>query len=333
MSTYLDNVILFGAGASLGSDSNNVPVVTNKIFEEMCSRQLDTWTYIRDHFPLDAERLYPDHWLIGETLDTWKSAMRGLPELFAADFEAATKWILDYEYSMAQSITRDLAEYFINFCPSETSLYRRLFKRIRRGWNGAIATLNYDVLAQRAAAIEGVTLSCMWERHIQCSRSPTIIELCLPHGSAGLFSSAVEGPIYAFFSKIGAGSKPEMVLDQREWDNRMKNTNILPIMANISPQKRADIGQDFLDEQKSRFGHLVTHARRVSIIGVRVHVVDKHIWEPLARTPAQITYCSGEEAGADFDEWRRRAGRPNDRILSGYFGKEFSKICESVDLS
>ena len=72
----------------------------------------------------------------------------------------------------------------------------------------------------------------------------------------------------------------------------------------------------------------------VAIVGVRVHPVDAHIWEPLAVTRARLVYCGGESGGSEFSQWAERVGRTGlDRVLEGYFADSFDVLLRELGLT
>jgi hypothetical protein len=104
-------------------------------------------------------------------------------------------------------------------------------------------------------------------------------------------------------------------------------------MSYFEPEKTTSSGVSFIRSQRARWLSLVEEAEIIVIVGVRVRPSDSHIWNAIAKANAKVVYCSGPTAAPEYDEWalRERPGKLN-KILNGFFAKEFNEICNEVGL-
>ena len=340
------NLILFGAGASHGSDTCGTPPLMGGLFHEL-------------------KRFDPGGWgaIGGELARRFGQA---------DEFEPAMNELLKLDYSRAVVLQRAMASYFFWFRPGPENLYARLAGRIRDApWDGALATLNYERLLKLALEDAGVPF---WTDGLS-SPDGAATELCYPHGCCDLFcnirtESSTQG---AGSTKVNIvapkrtiiepgkrrdGSEPLTTLrrqgggevcfddlvqidskgirriqDADQHAQELETSTVLPIMCYIEPDKRSQSGVSFIRRQWSRFETLVSSASVVAIIGVNVRCRDAHIWGPLAETPARIVYCAGASAARHYSVWAEEH-RPNrgDTLLLGDFEDEFDTICDAVGL-
>ncbi len=61
-------------------------------------------------------------------------------------------------------------------------------------------------------------------------------------------------------------------------------------------------------------------------MGVRVHPIDKYIWQPLADTKAPILYLSGPSAASEFSAWSGDMGRTKDLPIAKYFSDGLQEL-------
>ena len=322
-----EKLFLFGAGASKGSQKEGAPPLGNNLLRKLID---NIYEDIRD---------LPDH--IQESLNS--------------DFEAGMLELIDQHSTKVSIVQRALAHYLCGFDNNYDSLYLRLaVSMIHATQTAAICTLNYDLMLQRALLAQGVG----------CSGSGSGFyygdtELCLPHGTSGLFLEGVamsggrfgnEG-LQLFTGgeglKIGAGGSVrlggkygagfsgttyKMVHDTRGIRGNIQSNDVPPVISNFQPDKYTIAGQNFIAGQRKRWQQLTTNAKKIVIIGVAVREHDTHIWEPLRETKAQIMYCSGESGGKGFEEWAEKHKRKGDTMLPGFWGEYFDDINDWMGL-
>jgi hypothetical protein len=90
-------------------------------------------------------------------------------------------------------------------------------------------------------------------------------------------------------------------------------------MSYFEPNKFTVSCANFIQVERARFEKEVLAAERVAIVGVRVHPVDGHIWEPLAKTNAKLLYLAGPSAAGEFSAWASGHARGGDLSVPKYF--------------
>lgn len=298
------SVILFGAGASYGSDNMGTPPLGSDLFDDLVSFNTSGWGQI----PLD------------------------LADNFRHDFEEGMKILSKSHPHWMPPLQRAMAAYFFNFVPQPSNLYRKLARGIvRSNWNGTLSTINYERLLELSLIEEGL------RPIFGCSRSNSNeIELCLPHGCCHLFCESVRGSssMVSFAGTMVKTNGPIKGLSNpTEFQLRIQNDAFPPVMSYFEPEKKTTSGASFIDNQWSRFLELVSKASIVGIIGVKVQPSDNHIWDPLVKTSARLMYCSGKRGGQEFDVWSKQ-NRPDnqDITLDGYFADCFDQLCKELNI-
>lgn len=298
-------LVLFGAGASYGSDQHSTPPLGETLFDDL--------------------RLYNP--------DGWGAVPAELSDVFSRDFEVGMEKLAAERSHAMPVLQRAMAAYFFRYVPSSTSLYVRLAERMAASrWSGACATLNYERLLEIAIAHAGL-------RPVvgAASDGGTQIELCLPHGCCHIFCESVRGSASGVsFSGIGVTTDGPVicVADPARHLERIRQDAFPPVMSYFEPQKRTTSGRSFIEGQRTRWSELAAHASTIAIVGVRVRTRDEHIWGPLEESPARLVYCAGHSAGVEFERWHdsARAGSPS-TVLRGYFAEELDHLCHELDLA
>lgn len=293
------NIVLFGAGASFGSDKFETPPLGANLFEALTEFNPDGWGAIDQ--------------------DT--------AEKFKNDFEKSMKFLEDHSLPLLQ---KAMADYFFRFVPRSGNLYLKFARRIPHGWDGAFITLNYERLLELSLIQAGFQpIIGKPEKELQ-------IELCFPHGCCHFFCESVMAQAaHVSFSgrnvRTYANDRIKVVSNPAEFSHRIKNDAFPPIMSYFDPEKMTTSGADFIDQQRNRCDDLIRNAERVTLVGIKVRPHDKHIWRSLAETDAEIIYCSGPNDSDSFDSWIK-SERPSKKNLDlcGYFLDKFGNLSESL---
>lgn len=307
MAKYL---IIFGAGASFGSDTSNKPPLGGDLFLELQRFDSDSWGKIS-----------------GELVTEFKS-----------DFEKAMSSLFVLDAYQIIPLQGTMASYFFQFQPTPNSLYHELAQLIaKQTWDGALVTFNYERLLEIA-----LNKTRIWPfPNIKPDRDDyrKSIELCVPHGICNIFCSAISGGKNMLWdaSSVTTRGHVELVTEQTEFDRRIKEHALPPVMSYFEPSKRTTSGGNFIEEQRKKFSDLVNRADKIAIIGLRVREHDKHIWMPLSNTNAKLIYCSGKSAGEEFKIWsEKKRAKKDDSVLYSYFQKEnwqgFNEIMKYIGL-
>lgn len=297
-------LILFGAGASFGSDTTGTPPLGSKLFDALVSFNPHGWGRIT-------------------------SEQAGL---FREDFESGMKDLsLNNSHDMPP-LQRAMAAFLFNFIPKNSNLYIKLAEKIKnQTWEGAIATLNYERLLE-------LSLSFSRIRPVvgRKAEANSEIEVCLPHGCCHLFCQSVRGAAQAVSlsgTAVRTNGPIEVIADPGQFQERINNDAFPPVMSYFEPSKETTSGASFIKNQRERFVELVSGISTVAIVGLRVRAHDEHIWKTLAQTSAKIVYCSGKSSGEEFKSWANE-NRPNktDIVLPYYFSEGFEELCSRVGL-
>lgn len=129
---YLDKhpstVILFGAGASTGSDDSNTPPLGVELFDHLA-------------------KFDP----IG-----WGAVTKKVNTLFKEDFEAGMKVLAKSADNQLPCLQKTMAEFFFQYTPSKKSLYHEFCQKIKhKNISIGFASLNYERLLELAIAESG----------------------------------------------------------------------------------------------------------------------------------------------------------------------------------
>ncbi len=301
----MGNMIVFGAGASFGSDSSNVPPLGTALFDELVSSCPNTWGKIKS----------------------------GLARLLKDDFERGMEQLSNQNPHSMAPLQRAMAEYFFRFTPSQNNLYLKLARKIRTSnWKGALVTLNYERLLE---------LSLLKENLKPVTNEPQAnkeVAICFPHGCCHLFvinvSGGAKGVKVPYQGITLTTDKVQVLHYLNKFQQRVHNDAFPPIMSYFVPQKNTVSGANFIQNQRQRFANLVSNSNKIAIIGLKVRLHDKHMWKPLAKTPARLTYCSGKNAAGEFKVWanQHRPSTSADIVFDGYFAEHFNDICGELGI-
>lgn len=287
-------LVLFGAGASFGSQKSGVPPLGSSLFDALC-------------------RFDPNVW--GRLPATWQSQFR-------KDFEAAMASFISSGH-FAAPLQWKMAEYFFSqFHIQQDSLYLRLLERMVKSQSPhSIATLNYDLLLQQAASCLGIALTIG-----QLPQNG--FHLILPHGSCNIRCDSIQGSHgVSFTGGVSTGGSVSIIRDFADFYAEQKRNVFPPVMSYFEPNKFTVSCSNFIEKQRNIFSAEVASASSIAIIGVRVHIVDMHIWGPLAATKAKLMYVGGPQGASEFADWSSSHGRADDQAVPLTFADSFSKIC------
>ena len=244
------NVILFGAGASLGS---------GEVVPKPPPLGSDLFRVLRRLFPGVWSRLSAEH----------------IAEL-ERDFEAGMQRVGRENSHALPPLQRAMASFFFDFVPGNDNLYRRLSNRIKgKGWDGTLVTLNYERILEISLAMEGVQLFIGNPPNNQPS-----VELCLPHGCCHIFCESVRGVAESVsFSGEGVTTRGpvKVVVDRSEFLQRIRGDAFPPVMSYFDPFKFTTSGANFIEAQRNRYNDIVRGAKNIAIVGVRVRPHDTHL--------------------------------------------------------
>ena len=310
-------LILFGAGASFGSEPGGatVPPLSACLYDRLSEFSPDLWGALPSPYP---ELFRAD----------FECAFRQLgddaPSRLSPDFKASA----DYPNRLTGPLLRKMADFFLEFVPTDDSLYLRLARKVKQnGWHGVLASLNYDLLLPLALDRARMT-ACLspWDDNR--------LRLCLPHGCSALFVEPGRITGSAVLAGLGNRIRGLRVMFERDVHvarRKLQEEFVPPVMAYFEPGKATVTAPEFLDNQRECLGRAIGAADVAVVIGVRVREHDRHIWDHLRTTAARVVYCA--PSTDEFDKWARGA-RPHGRneTLPGTFEASFEEICRYAGL-
>lgn len=221
-----------------------------------------------------------------------------LAELFRRDFEAGMDRFWQDHNTWTSELLRDMARFFAVFEPSEGNLYMALIATLGGTHKKVVfATTNYDLLIEHAIVRSGLLIS--YGGLPAAQRNIPVLKI---HGSCNFFPGMGAGRIRGVgFDLSQAGEAA--VLDapirvarsaQEILDFCATENAIGPALAMYHPSKRVLYCRSFVKSQQDAFLSSVRSASRIYVIGLRVHTIDEHIWQPLASAKSPLFYVGRE---------------------------------------
>jgi hypothetical protein len=273
-------VVLFGAGASFGSEPTaRVPPLGAKLFDELVSFAPRTWGTL------------PSPW----------------PAHFRSDFEGGMSSFINGG-GFGAPLQWDMATYFFTqFSATSSSTYVKLLSGLAKNIEQYLfTTLNYELLLFQAKGLAGIPIEKF--------------KVCLPHGNSCICCSDISATRgVSFTGGVSTGGTVRVFRDIPDFMSERASNVFPPVMSYYEPNKFTVSCANFINDQRSQFEQAVLSADKVALVGVRVHVVDRHIWEPLGKTKAKLLYLSGASAAGDFSRWCSSKGRSGDIAVPKYF--------------
>jgi hypothetical protein len=297
-------VVLFGAGASAGSDYAGTPPLGAELFDAL-------------------RRFNPPG---------WGAIPEDLAARFRRDFERGMEALSNTNPHAMPPLQRAMAAFFFNYGPQRSNLYLSLAFRLRSAAEPiALCTLNYERLLELSLGAASLR-PCVGGGAL----SANDIELILPHGCCHIFCDAVRmtaGMVSFSGTAVTMDGSVSVVADPAQFRHRIKTDAVPPVMSYFEPRKATSAGRSFIESQRARWATVAASAKTVIVIGAMVRPSDAHIWGPLRETSARIVYCSGKRAAKDFQTWAmaNRKGR-SDEVLAAYFRDSFEAVCDALQL-
>lgn len=294
------NFILFGAGASYGSDKNGTPPLGVNLFSELSKFNPEGWGALPYEFM----------------------------EAFNNDFEQGMIKLASSRPHDISILQRAMSAYFFTFQPRSSNLYIKLANLLKKYPKKlAISTLNYERLLEISFIYSGFKLM------IGQAKSDEI-EFNLPHGCCHLFCesvSGIAGAVSLTGLNVQINGEIKIISDPKEFSLRINNDAIPPVMSYYEPQKRATTGQEFLKEQRNRLVNLITNAETIIIIGVKIREYDTHIWEVIKNAKGRFVYCSGKSEKNNYDLWvkNHRSNKEN-LFINGFWSDKFDEVFKEL---
>lgn len=246
-----------------------------------------------------------------------------LAALFRQDFEAGMDKFWEQHNTWTTELLRDMARYFSQFEPSDGNLYEALIRALGGTRKKAVfATTNYDLLIELAISRSGLLIS-----YGGLPTAPRNIPVIKIHGSCNFLPDMGSGSISGISFDL-SNSEGGAILDApikvatstREiLDFCHSESSVGPALAMYHPSKRVLYCRSFVQHQQAIFLESACAASRIYIIGLRVHTIDEHIWQPLASSQARLFYIGREPE--EFQAWARQSNRKSAYAIGTSFSE------------
>lgn len=301
----MSSLFLFGAGASYGSGS--------------CS----------PHRPPLGKDLFPALAALGGAASR---TPKELARLFTEDFESGMVRFWQERNTETTALLREMAQYFVQFEPMPNNCYAQLLHVLGGTRKKAVlATTNYDLLIEHAICKAGL-LIC-YAGFPVASRNIPVLKI---HGSCNflpdLGSSRFSGISFDLSGAESASaleSGVRVATSAREVEEFCaKQDSIAPALAMYAPSKRVLYCPSFVQAQQAAWTAATTEAKRIFVIGLRVHPVDDHIWGALSVSTCPLYYVGLESE--EFSQWAADCGRNNAFTLARTFAEALPGIARKV---
>lgn len=285
-----------------------------------------------------------------------KQTPNELADLFRKDFESGMSAMADTQRELLGEFQRDMAIYFSQFMiydqptrsrnnrlplilkSSFNNRYQYLLRLISLSDENVIfSTTNYDMLIEEAIESVGKPVSYRFEDN---SDFMTILKI---HGSCNFLPNLHNGSINNLRFVVGKGQEIIGTGDncifrvenfeavtrlQANFALKTSHSALSAAIAMYEPDKEVIHGPEVVKEQYRRWLTAVSKADRIIVMGLRVHRdssggwADEHIWAPLAKSTAKISYV-GFEYG-DFQSWADE----NSVVNHEFIGRNFADALE-----
>ncbi|HHA0055929.1 TPA: hypothetical protein ACOEVN_004313 [Klebsiella pneumoniae] len=277
----MNSIVFFGAGASFGSNATLpfCPPLGNQLFDEL--EKIG-----------GAAKDIPDD----------------LKNIFRENFETGMREYYKRRGGDAMSFQREMAGYFAKFTPLRKNNYLKLIKELI-DCDVIYSSLNYDLLFELSAK------KILYNVSYSNKKTPRDLNLLKIHGSCNFWPSMngvshkgctfADGRSGAILSPITVKSQSETIHLSRTEDS------IAPSMALYAEGKRVSVSPYFVQNQYKMWCESVNLASNIFIIGVRVHLADKHIWDVIGSSTADIHYFGFKSDREMFDVWASSYSRNN----------------------
>lgn len=290
-------VILLGAGASHGSEtiSELKPPLGKDLFSELEKRN-----GLANKLPIE------------------------LQEKFRKNFEQGMEEYYLSSNGNIMTFQREMSEYLASFKPSHSNTYIKLIKSLDCK-RVIYSSLNYDLLFEVSA------LTLQMSVNYSSTHKPGGVRLLKLHGSSNFWPDTgtlkiLQGTGFygygraAIESKIKILNQPDTLLKCRT------EPGLAPAIAMFAKGKKVSVCPDFVDKQYDMWVEQVTKAKKIFIVGVRVHEEDEHIWSVLGKAKGQVTYFGFAPDRCEFETWKSNHNKKNARFFETSFDDSVQQI-------
>ena len=251
---------------------------------------------------------------------------------FEQDFETGMDYLRKKRSDLMTAFLLDMARFFAPFTPLPGNNYIKLLEVLGTARaQSVMVTLNYELLIEIAICLCGARVAYEWPATV--AGNVSVLKI---HGSCNFLPNLGRGSITGVTYLHGESASSANVnapLDavsttQEILDFCNRNDSLAPAMALYSPTKQVFFGPKGIETIRCMWTQAAEAASQIFLIGVRVHPVDKHIWEPIGRSQAPLHYVGFEVQ--EFQSWANANGRANAFALAKTFDEAVLKISSTI---
>jgi hypothetical protein len=228
----------------------------------------------------------------------WRDLPLELAEGFQGPdgFEGGFPIVRERNDKLTMSLLRGMALYFARFTSTARTKYDFLLAAIERLRPDChLATLNYDLLLDEAIAHRFA--------EIRYDGSEPLRSILKLHGAPNCwidpdFAQGV-GTGYSGFHTVARGA-PVRFLSSSDTEAAFRQQlSGCPVISMYSKEKHAPICPDVIERYHGKFREVVLSADRLVIIGASYAAHDRHVWEPVEATSAEVRIVDVNQGGFD----------------------------------
>lgn len=281
-------IVLFGAGASFGSVA------------------AEPYT----------PPLGPD--LFGKLEERGGKALN-LPEeirsIFKDDFEKGMQAYGLHANHNTMQFQRELAGYLAEFKPSDGNVYGTFLDEF--GVNGIVyVSLNYDLLFELSAGQRNINVN------YSAQKNQGMVNLLKIHGSSNFWPDMPVGQLDGLTisnCKVDVEA-PIRPLSQASTLHRCRTEKgLAPAIAHYAEGKAVKVSPGYVNRQLDEWKECATKAKKIAIIGVKVHEVDDHIWDVIGQSKSKVWYVGFHADKPAFEEWKENHKKNNAFFIESNF--------------
>jgi len=230
------------------------------------------------------------------------------------------------QYNMA-NLLADMGIFFSKFPidHADENLYCRLFSRYRNEIihrRILLSTLNYECLIEIALASQGMN-------KIVYTGNDVGVKLLKLHGSCNFIPNGISlsRPNAALIIGRSIMKMNVRTVEPNQAERELA-TAPFAVMSLYTRGKSNIVCPEFIQGIQAEFQQRVKEAKAIITIGVKPNSEDKHIWDHISKSRAELYLMGNKEICQDWIDKHRRG----DGIVVGhYFSDSFPEICKLID--
>ena len=183
---------------------------------------------------------------------------------------------------------------------------------------------NYDCVLEYAALDEGVGIDYFG---VGADGQVPVWKL---HGSCNMFSAGVQAGQGVMYGQgvVFEGGIQAWLDRSRVIEHCLVETGLAPVMCQYMDGKPTTVSPSAIRPLQAQWAESVASASLVVCVGVRLHPIDTHIWQPLEHSPVHLAY-SGDRM--IYEPWLASRTTGAASWLGRRFNEAFSAILQRLE--